>query len=125
MSRQNTIGRMSPVYMFLIRVPGALKNAIDWASRPTQPGGNVWKGKIVGIAGVGPQSYEGAHGGVLASLVLRQSSVFLEWKVLDSPKIHVLKASEKFTASGELKEEVQSLTALLIGRRCICGATLG
>ena len=63
----------------------------------------------MGIAGVGPQSYEGAHGGLLASLALRQSTLFLEWKVIDSPKIHIIKASEKFTAAGDLKPEVFSL----------------
>ena len=93
-------------------MPGALKNAIDWASRPTFGGPNAWKGKPLGIAGVGPQSYEGAHGGVLASLALRQSTMFLEWKVIDSPKIHIIKASEKFTATGELKSEVLSITLL-------------
>lgn len=89
-------------------MPGALKNAIDWASRPTYGGPNAWKGKVVGIAGIGPQSYEGAHGGLLASLALRQSTMFLEWRIIDSPKVHLLKASEKFNAAGELKQEVPS-----------------
>jgi NAD(P)H-dependent FMN reductase len=93
-------------------VPGALKNAIDWASRPIFGGPNAWKGKPLGIAGVGPQSYEGAHGGLLASLTLRQSTMFLEWKVIDSPKIHIIKAAEKFNAAGELKPEVLSLPLL-------------
>ena len=87
-------------------MPGALKNAIDWASRPTYEGPNAWKGKVVGIAGCGPQSYEGAHGALLASLALRQCGMFLEWKVIDSPKVHLLKAGEKFDASGQLKATV-------------------
>jgi chromate reductase, NAD(P)H dehydrogenase (quinone) len=91
-------------------VPGALKNAIDWASRPSFGGPNAWKDKPVGIAGVGPQSYEGAHGGLLAALVLRQSTMFLGWKVIDSPKIHIIRASERFNAVGELKSEVSPLT---------------
>lgn len=88
------------------RVPGALKNAIDWASRPSFGGPNAWKGKVVGIAGCGPQAYEGAHGGLLASLALRQCTMFLEWRIVDSPKVHLLKAGEKFNAAGELKPEV-------------------
>lgn len=99
---------LNPVYRAEAdkRVPGALKNAIDWASRPSFGGPNAWKGKVVGIAGCGPQSYEGAHGGLLASLALRQCTMFLEWRIVDSPKVHLLKAGEKFNAAGELKPEV-------------------
>lgn len=61
---------------------------------------------MVGIAGVGPQSYEGAHGGLLAAVALRQSTMFLEWRVIDSPKIFVLRAADRFNADGELKEDV-------------------
>ena len=88
------------------RVPGALKNAIDWASRPTFEGPNAWKNKWVAIAGVGPQTYEGAHGGLLAALALRQSTWFLEWTIIDSPKLHIARASQRFTDTGELKAEV-------------------
>jgi hypothetical protein len=56
---------------------------------------------------VGPQSNEGAHGGLLAAMALRECSCSLEWKLIDNPKIHVVKAPEKFTATGELKEEVR------------------
>jgi len=87
-------------------MPGALKNAIDWASRPTFGGPNAWKGKAVGIAGIGPQSYEGAHGGLLAATALRQSGMFLEWKVIDSVKLHIARAPDRFTEGGELKQEV-------------------
>jgi len=88
-------------------VPGALKNAIDWASRPSFGGPNAWKNKVIGIAGVGPQSYEGAHGGLLAALALRQCTYFLEWKIIDSPKVHVVRAAERFNEAGELKAEVR------------------
>jgi len=88
-------------------VPGALKNAIDWASRRTfGDKANSWAGKPVAIAGVGPQLHEGAHGGLLAAIALRQSTMFLEWRVIDSPKIHIARASERFTADGTLKPEV-------------------
>ena len=83
-----------------------MKNAIDWASRSTFGGPNAWKGKPVAIAGIGPQSREGAHGGLLAAMALRQSSMFLEWRVIDSPKIHLIRAAERFTAEGKLKPEV-------------------
>jgi NAD(P)H-dependent FMN reductase len=105
-------------------VPGGLKNAVDWASRSTFAGPSVWKDKPVGIVGVGPQDYEGAHGGLLAALALRQSGMALEWKMIDSVKLHISRASEKFTEGGELKQEVpppvQSL--LLMNRRRLCGS---
>jgi NAD(P)H-dependent FMN reductase len=85
-----------------------LKNAIDWASRSSYGGPNAWKGKVVGIAGVGPQSYETAHGGLLADLALRQMTMFLEWRIIDSPKIHIIRAPERFNAAGELRPEVLS-----------------
>jgi len=95
-----------PFVVSELSVPGALKNAIDWASRPSFGGPNAWKDKVIGIGGVGPQSYEGAHGGLLAAIALRQSTYFLEWKIIDSPKLHVVRASERFNEAGELKPEV-------------------
>jgi len=88
------------------RVPGSLKNAIDWASRPTFAGPSAWTGKAVGIAGIGPQDYDAAHGGLLAAMALRQSTMFLEWKVIERVKLHISRAPDRFTEGGELKEEV-------------------
>jgi chromate reductase len=88
-------------------VPGGLKNAIDWASRRTYGDkANSWGGKPLAIAGVGPQPFEGAHGGLLAGLALRQCTMFLEWKVIESPKIHINRAADRFTVEGTLKPEV-------------------
>lgn len=105
-------------------VPGALKNAIDWASRPTFGGPNPWKGKPIAIAGVGPQPHEGAHAGLLAAVALRQSSMFLEWRVIESPKIHIIRAADRFTPDGKLKPEVTSSSdwmMLIWGRNIIFG----
>lgn len=102
-------------------MPGALKNAIDWASRPTFGGPNAWKNKVVGIAGVGPQTFEGAHGGLLAGMALRQSTMFLEWRIIESPKINIIRAAERFTPTGELKPEVISSINLAYDRRNTCG----
>jgi chromate reductase len=46
-------------------IPAALKNAIDWGSRP--PGQNVWQGKPCGIVGISPS----AAGTALAQQHLR------------------------------------------------------
>jgi len=92
------------------RVPGALKNAIDWASRPTFLGPSAWKNKVVGIGGIGPQPFEGAHGGLLAAVALRLSTMFLEWRVIETPKIHALRAPQRFDENGILKPEVRNLS---------------
>jgi hypothetical protein len=49
----------------------------------------------------------------LAAVALRQSTMFLEWRVIDSPKICVLRAADRFNADGELKEEVRPFCGLL------------
>jgi len=85
-------------------MPGSLKNAIDWASRPTFGGPNAWKDKAVGIAGIGPQAYEGAHGGLLAAMALRQ--MYVEWRLIEHPRLHIARAPDRFTDSGELKQDV-------------------
>jgi NAD(P)H-dependent FMN reductase len=105
-----------------------LKNAIDWASRRTYGDkANSWGGKPVAIAGVGPQPFEGAHGGLLAAVALRQCTMFLEWKVIDSPKIHITRASDRFTADGTLKPEVCPIVwwGTNGGRRNWCGRVFG
>ena len=77
---------------------GALKNAIDWASRPY--GKNAWAGKCVMVASVSP----GGIAGALASYQVKQSLLHLGAKV--SPKeMMVGHAGDKFNEAGELSDE--------------------
>jgi chromate reductase len=80
-------------------VPGVLKNAIDWASRPY--GDNAWDGKPVAMIGASP----GNLGGARAQYHLRQSFVFLNMYPLNSPEVMIADASNRFDNQGNLKDE--------------------
>jgi chromate reductase, NAD(P)H dehydrogenase (quinone) len=77
---------------------GVLKNAIDWASRPT--GKSVLEGKPAAIMGVG-----GRFGTVRAQQHLRQIFHYLNMPVLLKPEVHVIAAWEKFDNNGNLTDD--------------------
>jgi chromate reductase len=80
-------------------VPGVLKNAIDWASRPpSQP----FDGKPVGIMGASP----GVLGTARAQYHLRQMFVFMNGMVLNRPEVMIGAANTKFDANGKLTDAV-------------------
>lgn len=101
----------TPEYNYSI--PGVLKNAIDWLSRPS--GSNSFNDKPVAIMGTSP----GMLGSSRAQYHLRQCFVSLNAHVLNQPEIIVSQGAEKFSADGTLtdvktKEKlVQMLTALV------------
>jgi chromate reductase, NAD(P)H dehydrogenase (quinone) len=80
-------------------VPGVLKNAIDWASRPAKD--PVLGGKPTAIFGASP----GITGTARAQSQLRQSLVFTGTPVLPQPEILVYRAREKFDDEGRLTDE--------------------
>ncbi len=80
-------------------VPGGLKNAVDWASRP--PGKSVLNRKPAAIMGATP----GATGTARAQLALRQSFVFTETYAMLKPEVLVARAQEKVDAEGRLTDE--------------------
>jgi chromate reductase len=80
-------------------VPGVLKNAIDWASRP--PRKSALDFKPVAILGAS----RGAGGTARGQLALRQSFLFTRSPVLFDPEVLVAKADEKFDAQGNLTDE--------------------
>jgi chromate reductase len=87
----------TPEYNF--GVPGVLKNAIDWASRP--PGKSPLNGKPAALMGATP----GMGGTGRAQMSLRQSFVFTQTLALLSPEVLVARAREKFDESGRLTDE--------------------
>ena len=87
----------TPEYNYSI--PGVLKNAIDWASRPY--GDNVFEGKPVGLMGASI----GNLGTARAQYHLRQSFVFLNMFPLNQPEVMIPVAQEKFDEDGSLKDE--------------------
>jgi chromate reductase len=80
-------------------VPGVLKNAIDWASRPPdQP----FAGKPVAIL----SAAAGIAGGARGQMHLRHSCVFLDMHPLNKPEVLIGQAQTKFDAEGNLLDEV-------------------
>jgi chromate reductase len=80
-------------------MPGVLKNAIDWASRP--PSENPFNGKPCAIM----SASTGMLGGARAQYHLRQSCVFVNLIPMNRPEVMVSKAAEKFDENGKLKDE--------------------
>jgi len=78
----------SPEYNYSI--PGVLKNAIDWASRPR--GDNSFEGKPVAIM----SASIGMLGGARAQYHLRQTFVFLNVQTVNRPEVMVPFAQDKF-----------------------------
>ncbi|MFL6338978.1 MAG: NADPH-dependent FMN reductase [Nitrososphaeraceae archaeon] len=80
-------------------VPGVLKNAIDWASRPY--GDNPFDGKPVAIM----SASVGMVGGARAQYHLRQMFVFLNMYPINRPEVIVPFAQDKFDANGKLLDD--------------------
>src|SRR5215510_14517809 len=77
-------------------VPGVLKNAIDWLSRP--PRNSALDGKVAAVMGASL----GTMGTARAQLQLRQTFVFTNTYVLLQPEVLVGRAHEKFDEGGQL-----------------------
>ena len=88
---------VTPEYNYSI--PGVLKNAIDWASRPY--GDSAWSGKPVAVMGASI----GMFGTARAQYHLRQVFVFLNMHPLNQPEVMIAKAAERFDADGNLTDE--------------------
>lgn len=93
----NAILLVTPEYNYSI--PGVLKNAIDWASRPY--GDSAWAGKPVAVMG----ATVGALGTARAQYHLRQIFVFLNMPAVNQPEVMIGNASQRFDAQGNLTDE--------------------
>ena len=86
----------TPEYNYSI--PGVLKNAIDWASRPY--GDNAFDGKPVAIMGASI----GTLGTARAQYDLRRSFVFLNMLPLNQPEVMVPLAQDKVDSTGRVTD---------------------
>ena len=84
----------TPEYNYSI--PGVLKNAIDFASRPY--GDNPFNDKPVSIMSA-------SIGGARAQYHLRQTFIFLNMYPMNSPEVIVNFAQNKFDSNGKLTDE--------------------
>ena len=89
---------VTPEYNY--SVPGVLKNAIDWASRPY--GDSAWTGKPVAVMGASV----GALGTARAQYHLRQMFVFLNMYAVNQPEVMISNAHKRFDDQGHLIDEV-------------------
>jgi chromate reductase, NAD(P)H dehydrogenase (quinone) len=86
----------TPEYNYSI--PGVLKNAIDWASRPPE---QPFDGKPIAILGASP----GALGSARAQYHLRQCFIYLNGQVMNRPEVMIGGANSKFDAEGNLTDQ--------------------
>ena len=101
----------TPEYNYSI--PGGLKNAIDWASRPY--GKSAWLGKPAAIMGASV----GNLGTARAQYHLRQILVAQNMPVVNQPEVMIASATKYFDQSGRLTDEttrqfIQKLLAELV-----------
>ena len=97
----------TPEYNYSI--PGVLKNAIDWASRPFP--GNPLEGKPVAVM----SASTGRLGGARAQYHLRQTFVFLNMFPLNRPEVMLSQAADNFDVNGTLtNEQTRTLIKKLI-----------
>jgi chromate reductase len=88
---------VTPEYNYSI--PGVLKNAIDWASRPY--GDSAWNGKPVAVMGASI----GTLGTARAQYHLRQAFIFLNMHPINQPEVMIGNAGERFDKEGNLTDE--------------------
>ncbi len=89
-------------------VPGGLKNAFDWASRPA--GKSPLNRKPAAIMGAST----GISGTIRAQLALRQSFLFTDTFALLQPEVLIPKCADRFDSNGNLTDQS---TRDLIGRQ--------
>jgi chromate reductase len=102
---------VTPEYNY--SVPGVLKNAIDWLSRPY--GDSAWSGKPAAVMGASV----GLFGTARAQYHLRQTLVFLDMPTVNQPEVMIGSAHKRFDESGALTDEtsrklVSQLLAALV-----------
>jgi chromate reductase len=98
---------VTPEYNY--SVPGVLKNAIDWASRPY--GDSAWNGKPAAIMGASI----GAIATARAQYHLRQMMVFLNMFPINQPEVMIGNAQDRFDAEGNLTDDAtKKFISLLI-----------
>jgi len=94
-------------------LPGSLKNAIDWGSRPY--GDNSWEEKPVAIM----SESIGMLGGARAQYHLRQMMICINMVPLNRPEVIVSSVKDKFDEQGNLtdehtKEKIKELLIALV-----------
>jgi len=80
-------------------IPGGLKNALDWISRP--PSASPIRGKPCALVGAAT----GMSGTIRAQAHMRQMLVFSDSPCMSQPEVLIPRAQERFDAEGQLTDE--------------------
>ena len=80
-------------------IPGGLKNALDWVSRP--PVSSPLRGKPVGLVGAA----SGMSGTIRAQAHMRQILLFSDAQILSQPEVLIPRAQDRFDAEGHLADD--------------------
>ncbi|MGE0830812.1 MAG: NADPH-dependent FMN reductase [Hyphomonadaceae bacterium] len=84
---------------YLRSIPAALKNAIEWGSRPY--GTSVWTGKPAAMIGTTP----GAIGTAVAQAELRSIANVLELALITQPEVYFQWKPDTLNGAGEIADE--------------------
>lgn len=108
-ARSDALLIATPEYNYSI--PGVLKNAIDWASRPADL--SPLKDKPVALLGAG-----GRMGTSRSQMHMRQVAVFTRMQVMVDPQVYIADARGQFDEQGRLtneryREQIRALMAAL------------
>ncbi len=79
-------------------IPGGLKNALDWVSRP--PASSPMRGKPCGLVGAA----SGMSGTIRAQAHMRQILLYSDSPCMGQPEVLLARAHERFDAEGRLVE---------------------
>ncbi len=96
-------------------ITSALKNAVDWASRPW--GKNSFEGKVVAVTGAS----SGAIGTAVSQQDLKKIMLYLDSYVIGQPEFFLGIAQNKFDETGNVidektKEHITGLLEVIISR---------
>jgi chromate reductase len=95
-SRADAVVFAVPEYNYSI--PGGLKNALDWVSRP--PASSPMRGKPCALVGAA----SGMSGTIRAQAHMRQILLYSDSPCMGQPEVLLARAHERFDASGQLLE---------------------
>ena len=79
-------------------IPGPLKNALDWTSRPD--GTHPWRGKPVGVLGAS----SGPRGAVVAQYDIKRMMLYFGAHVMGTPEFYVDNSNKKIDG-GTVRDE--------------------
>ncbi|HEY0481632.1 MAG TPA: NAD(P)H-dependent oxidoreductase [Kofleriaceae bacterium] len=94
-------------------VPGGLKNALDWVSRPPQQ--SPMRGKPVGMVGAAT----GMSGTIRAQTHLRQMLLYSDTPCLSQPEVLIPRAQDRFDAEGRLTDASTGALLASFGRAMV------